>query len=216
MKTSKLVSKIAKACNNYYSNSEILELMNDAQNELLAIDCDLMRVSPDPFLVTSDSTYQYDMSAGIRSIKSVYIRNPDINSYGGQSNVMNTTLMNERDKMGNYISRIPIYTDEATDPDELAKIHFDTDFNPTDTTIEYRLEAYLWPEQLTSTAIPMTIPTKHQTGAFMDRVMEVIDLARYGASNVWTARFRESYPSFRSEITQELNIDSEQITPWLA
>lgn len=215
MRTIELVKLIRKKCLNFKTTQEILELLNIAQNELLGEDCSLMRVNPDPFLVTSAGVFQYDVALGIRNVEKLYVRNPNINSYEGRDRSMANFLTSFYDELGNTLFKVPVYIEQSADFDIQASIIFDADYDPSTTTTEYRMIAYSWPEQLTSTLIPLTIPVRHQSTTLLYRVMQMIDEERFGASNVWDKKYDDVIGMFQTDINKDLNIDNSSILPGL-
>ena len=216
MNTSQLVEKISKKCLNFTSKTDILSRINDAQNELLNVDCELMRVSPDPFLETTDSVYSYNLDPMIRRMKHLYVRDPNIIEYGGQNKWPFPLLELEVDRMLNRLWGIPVYSKESISFGDAVIVQFDSEMNPQTLTDQYRMIAYTWPEQLTSTAIPLTIPTRHVTTTLLARVMQDIDEERFGKSDSWDRKLEKYKADLYSDLNREVNIDNAQIPSWLA
>lgn len=215
MRTIELVKLIRKKSLNYKTSQEILEFINLAQNELLGEDCTLMRVSPDPFLATTKGVFTYDVDLGIRNVEMLYVRNPNVSSYGGYDRAISNYINPMRDELGNTLFKIPVYVEQSADFDIQAGITFDEEYDPGDTTNEYRLVAYSWPEQLTSTEIPLTIPVRHQSTTLLYRVMQMINEETYGASNVWDKKFESVIGEFKTDINKDLNVDNTSIAAGL-
>ena len=216
MNTSQLVTNISKTCLNYKTRSEILDLINIAQNELLAVDCDLMRVKPDPFLATTDGVYEYDTDLGIRAVRHLMTRDPRNLEYNQTNPQFYPFKLLETDKDGNQIYEVPIYTEDSADPDSQGKIIFDSDRNPSTTTDLYRMRAYKWPEQLTSTSIPLTCPVQHRVKALKSRVMMMIEEEKFGRADRWEKKFEKQEGALEKELMRSLNTASTSITPIFA
>ena len=216
MNTSQLVEKISKKCLNFTSKADILSRINDAQNELLNIDCVLMRVSPDPFLSTTDGVYEYDLNPIYRRVKQVYIRDPNIIEYNGQNKWPFPLNEMEEDKLKNRLWKVPTYSKPSPSFGTSVRITFDEEMNPQTYTDQYRMIAYTWPEQLTSTAIPLTIPSHHASRVLLARVMQDIDEERFGRSDNWDRKLEAYKNDLYSDLNRVDNVDSASIPGWFS
>jgi hypothetical protein len=83
-----------------WTRAQILDIVNNAQNEILGEDLMLTRVRPDPFFATTDATYSYtaatsiyDSSAGtqgslsgdVRTVKEIYSFNNSVSIFDYQT-----------------------------------------------------------------------------------------------------------------------------------
>lgn len=211
MNTLQFINAVSKKCNKYKSHNEILALTNDSQNELLGMDCDILRTKPDPFLVTTDGVFEYSLPVGVRNVGRVYMRNMSTSGYDHDRQLYFDC---EYDLLGNVIIPVPVYIEPATSPDSQAKIIFDSEYNPADNTTLYRYERFDWPEQLTSTSIDLTIPTQFVTKALMASVMAKIDEERFGRGGYWEAKLDAYESQLKDFIYRTRTIEDTSIRPF--
>lgn len=208
MNTLQLCEYIQTKCVGFKSIPQILALLNIAQNEILSEDCELMRVKPDPFLETTSGTYLYNLDVGIRSVTNVYLLEPALPTNPEWRNFEYTASLNE-DQFGRKMMYVPTIRVEAPDPDSQATIQFDAEFDPKTTTDQYRLIAYSWPEQLTSTSIPVTIPLQHRMKVLTARVMMMIEEESFGRADTWERKYMNYLAEFLSYTRALNNIDED-------
>lgn len=213
MNTLQFINAVSKKCNKYKSQTEILALTNDSQNELLGMDCDILRTKPDPFLVTTNGVYEYSLPVGVRNVGKVYMRNNTTYGYKADREV-ELYFDHDYDDLGNVIVKVPVYIEPAITPDSQAKIIFDTEYNPDNNTTLYRYEAFNWPEQLTSTAIPLSVPTQFVTKALMASVMAKIDEERFGRGGYWEAKLDQYESELKDFIFRTRTIEDNSIRPF--
>lgn len=213
MNTSQFIDSVYRKCSGYKSLAQILSLTNDAQNELLGIDCDLMRIKPDPTLATTSGIFEYMLPVGVRTVNKVYTRNSNLSDYKGNRD---TSLYSNTDKLGNLILDIPVYIEPSINTDIQAVIKFDEDYGPNTATSDYRYEGYMWPEQLTSTSIPLSIPLQYVSTSLMARVMLKIDEERFGRAGDWFQKDEMYKNQLESYLFKDRTIDHNTIRPFNA
>lgn len=155
--------------------------LNWGQNELLAKQrVALMRVKPDPFLVTAAGTFEYVASSSlfssvggvlgatqwdIRDIGSIYALDGHAGqfAYGGHDRISHYPL--QADNPGDVEGRVKAPADWVPSKEALSAdclITFWEDNDPGTTTIEWRAEAYRWPTQFTAESVAFEVPEGHQ------------------------------------------------------
>lgn len=212
MTTSQFIEEISKKCLQFKTQAEILTLTNIAQNELLGVNCDLMRTKPDPFLTTTDGVYSYTLSVGVRAVSMVYVREP-MNIGYGRTYLNNLIEYEGYDRAGNQILEVPVYIEQSLSPTQPVTIQFDSTMNPSTSTDVYRLEQYNWPEQLTSTAIPLSIPTQYVSRVLLARVMQMIEQDGFGRGGSWDSKYEMYRDEFETYRDRNRTIDNTTIRP---
>lgn len=162
MTTAEYVNWVIKRTGFQGTPEETRVLLNVAQNEIFSYNTYFNRVKPESLclLETSDGVQQYVISDNqIRQVSCVYY----YDSYG--------------DKI-----EAEVDTTESLDVNDNVTIYFKD--NPGDTTDKFYYEAYTWPfnGQLTSLAIPLSLPEKVQTGLLFYMVSEMLEVDKDGRS----------------------------------
>lgn len=170
MNTEKYISWLQARTGNQVTRTELLDLVNIAQNEIFSWNTYYNRVKPQDSLVltTIAGVFQYTVpDTNIRMVSKVYLKD-SINTYPTERRY--------------YQSVVPVETQESIDPDSNVVIYFKDD--PGATTDTFYYEAYTWPfnGQLTSEAVPLSLPETIQTGLLYYCVAVLLELDRDGRS----------------------------------
>lgn len=186
MNTSQLVTYIQKMpANNNRTRTEILQLINDVQNELLSDDSTFLRVQPDPYLVTTDGVYEYELPYNVRRVSKLYTRNIGV-QYGYNSpNFGKGYIQSILDDIGDQIFEVPVSLIDSTEPGVFAKIIFNENMNPGDTTNFFQMKQYVWPEQLETEDNVLTIPLPYRSKVLLSGVMTRLVRENYGNGGDW-------------------------------
>jgi len=193
MNTSQLVTYIGKfPANNNRTRTEILDVINQIQNELLVDDSNFNRVQPDPYLVTTDGIYEYELPVNVRRVSRLYTRENPNDGYGYNGMVRgNGFLSGFTDDLGDQISNAVVTLTDSTEPGVTAKIIFNENQNPGATTTFYQMEQYVWPEQLETEANALTIPLAHRTQVLYSGVMRRLVREEYGNGGDWESIYAD-------------------------
>lgn len=217
MNTAAFVSLVMDEVAASYTRQQILDVTNNAQNEILGEALLLMRVRPDPFMTTADATYSYvassyfhDSSAGtsgslvgdVRTVKEIYSYNNSVSIFDAQTldpasdkpNQVEYTQTKDRVTMRfDCIDSIAPSGADCT-----VKLYVTN--NPSTTTTVWRGEVYLWPTQLTSEAVALSIPADFQDTLLFMEVLKRLERREYGENNFafqqaeyYRKRFRRKY-----------------------
>lgn len=230
MTTSQFVSLVLDEAGAAWTRAQILDIVNNAQNEVLGEDLMLTRVRPDPFLATTDATYSYsaaaalyDSSAGtqgslcgdIRTVKEVYSFNSSVSIFDYQTidpssekpNQVETTQTKDRVTMRcDVIDSIGPSLSDCT-----VKLYSSN--NPGTTTTVWRAVAYKWPAQLTSESIALSVPADFQDTMLFFEVMKRLERREYG-ENAFTFQQAEYYrKKFRRKYNAQASSDLRVAPP---
>jgi hypothetical protein len=74
--TAQFISLILDEVAASYTRAQVLDVTNNAQNEILGENLMLMRVRPDPFMTTVDATYSYVAASSFHDSSAGYQREP--------------------------------------------------------------------------------------------------------------------------------------------
>lgn len=188
MNTSQLVTYIQKyPANNNRTRTEILEIINDVQNEILSDDSSFLRVQPDPYLVTTDGVFEYELPVGVRRVSELYTRNvsPQTYGYSGAYGNKSGFIPSVLDDLGDRIYKVAVSLIDSTEPGVPARIIFNENMNPNDTTTFYQMKQYTWPEQLETEQNLLTIPLPYRSKVLYSGVMVRIVREEYGNGGDW-------------------------------
>jgi hypothetical protein len=77
---------------------------------------------------------------------------------------------------------IPVEIDNAINPDDTVTVYFKDD--PGATTDQYYYDGYVWPfnGQITSTSVPLSLPSKAQTDLLFFMVSKMLEVDKDGRS----------------------------------
>lgn len=216
MTTSQFVEHLLRSSGGSVSRSEMLQLINMAQNEILSNDTNLTRVKPDPDLATTDGVYSYELAQNIRSVRRVYVNLGYTTSYDGE--LMSSWKGGYNRKDGSYVREVPVMTKDSSSPNAAsgsrATVIWPSDRNPGDSTTTYKLEQYTWPEQLSSENIAMTIPDQFLMTLVKSRVMLELVESQYGNDVYWSAdrKYKSQLKDFLRWASNSEVLDYDAIT----
>lgn len=174
MTTEKYLKWLLGRTGNQVTSTELLDLVNIAQNEIFSYNTYFNQVKPTNslFLNTTAGILQYTIAdSDIRQVSRFY--------YGSYTN-------NDLGYLGDRVyaprQHVPVQVTESLDVDDNVTVFFDTD--PGDTTEQYYYDAYTWPTngQLTSTTVKLSVPEKVQTGLLYYMVAVLLELDKDGRS----------------------------------
>jgi len=225
MTTSQFITHLVRMGNSSMTRAQLLALVNDCQNEILDIDTPLTRLRPDPVLPTTSGTYNYTVDAAtitaistdgrlarrVRKVFTTATIPSDYNTgraYGlwsdGGVNAIGMRIYESHPAIQESVGPV---NSSAYFP----VIRFDANDDPGTTTDVFRLECYMWPTQLTSESVAMTIPDGHQRKVLQSRVMMELELMEYGRSIEWEQRFDRQMKEFQSAMQRNLTSDINHI-----
>jgi len=217
--TSAFVSLVMDEVAAAYTRQQILDVTNNAQNEILGEALLLMRVRPDPFFLTIDSLYDYEASSffrdssdgtssiadpgwDVRTVKEIYSYNNSVSIFDAQT----LDPASEKPNQVQYTQTKDRITARFDCIDSIApnsadcRIKWYATNNPGTTTGVWRGEVYLWPTQLTSEAIPLSVPADFQDTLLFMEVMKRLERREYGENNFafqqaefYRKKFRRKY-----------------------
>lgn len=224
MLTSAFVTMVADEVGAAWTRAQILDVMNDCQNEILGEDCGLMRVRPDPFLTTADATYSYvastslfDSSANtkgaavgdVRTVRKVYSYNNSVSIFDNQT----LDPASEKPNQVEFTQTKDLVTMRMDVIDSLGPNLADCTIklyatnNPGVTTISWRAECYLWPNQLTSESIALSIPADFQRSLLLFDVLKILERREYGRSDAAMQTYEMYRKKFRRRYNAQINSD---------
>lgn len=162
----------------------MLDLVNKAQNEVASIDSYFFRKKPDPYLVTTATTFEYTISLPARRVAKVYqlatgttYAYMNYNGYDGRYGYKQPYAEN---MLGSPVIICPVDTQECASPDTAScKVIFDAGADPGTTTTIYYLERYDWPTQLSSESVSIAIPEAFQTSLLYYKVLRFLEEQEY-------------------------------------
>lgn len=203
-----------KSTNNTLQRPELLSLVNDAQNELFGVNMSISRTKPDPNLVTIDQQFSYTLAPGIRTVRMAYTKVDDNVDYGGTPETRNNLHDEGKDDAGNNIFRYAITIKNAINSLDTVRVIFPDERNPGDTTIDIFLEQYIWPEQLTSELIPLSIPDSHVMKALRSRTVMLAFEDDFGDSGRWEQLYEKDLSDWLIYGNDAQVLGNNQIEPW--
>jgi hypothetical protein len=185
MNTASYITWLLDRTGNTVTRTELLSLINIAQNEIFAYDTYFTRTKPDPYLSTTDGVYTYTLGATIRRVSRVYAlatnNNYNFNypAYNGwDGGWYKQPKMNNR--LGSPEIDVPVDSVEALSPDSAScQIIFPSQNNPGTTTDVFLLEQYKWPTQLTAESIALSIPESFATTLLYYKVLRLLEEQEY-------------------------------------
>lgn len=206
-----------------WSRDRIREATNRGQNELLGIDCSLMRVKPDPFFATTDSIYTYAASnyvyvattgaqgslvGDIRAVREIYLESSNlaaIDQLSLESDFSRATELVQLPRE-NRVRILPDYQDSAGPLLADCNVKWPSVYNPGTTTTTWRCKAYTWPTQLTSEGIALTMPEDFQESLLLLHILKNIRRREFGKSDQSEykeerSRFRLKYSKMGGDLT---------------
>jgi len=188
MNTSQLVTYIQRfPANNNRTRSQILEIINDVQNELLSDNSNFNRIQPDPYLATTDGVYEYSLPVNVRAVTDLYSRNvaPQNYGYDNVNGIGKGYIQSIQDDLGDSIYLIPVSIAQSTEPGVACTITFNENMNPKTTTTLYQMKQYAWCEQLETEQNLLTLPLAYRTKVLLSGVMARLVREEYGNGGDW-------------------------------
>lgn len=227
MTTSEFVSLLIDELGAAYTRAQVLAVANNAQNEILGENLVLMKVRPDPFMTTLDATYSYvatdvfhDFSANtsgslvgdVRTVTEIY-------SYNNSVSIFDYQTLDPASEKPNQVEftqtkdRVTLRMDcvDSVGPNSSdCTIKVYPTNNPGATTTTWHGVVYLWPDQLLSEAIPISVPADFQDTLLFFEVLKRLERREYGANNdsfqqaeFYRKKFRRKY---NAQATSDLKI----------
>ena len=228
MLTAALVTLIQEEVGAAWSRAKILDALNRAQNDLLGGDCQLKRVKPDPFLTTVSGTYTYtpatslyDSSLGtkgalvgdVRAVRDIYI---DVTNMATLDQLaLNTSFVRTVDAefrpRDNRIHLIFDETDSIGPSLSDCVVKWPALYNPGATTITWKAEAYLWPDQLLTENIALDIPEDFQESLLLQHVLKGIQRREFGSGTDALREYYTTRSAFRLKYSKMKTQDGDMI-----
>lgn len=218
-----------------YSRPQLLKLVNNVQNMILGEDNNLTRVYPDPFFQTTDEVFSYvansvckDASSripgaavgDIRTVRNIFSpswsRWPAVGGYVGagpgfrqyyhpQGLQYSANQVNTGANFSIKQSREPGLND--------CIVKWDLTNNPGTTEDIWFAEVYLWPAQLTSEGVQLTIPAEFQMDLLYWGIMMMTERREYGRGDTTREMYNEAMTKFRFQYGNQPSQQNDWITP---
>lgn len=217
MTTAQFITLILDEVAASYTRAQVLDVTNNAQNEILGENLMLMRVRPDPFMTTVDATYSYvaassfhDSSANtsgavvgdIRTVTEIYSYNNSVSIFDAQTLDPASEKPNQveftqtKDRVTARFECIDSISPTASD----CTVKLYATNNPGATTTTWRGCVYLWPNQLTAETIALSVPADFQDTLLFMEVIKRLERREYGENNFsfqqaeyYRKKFRRKY-----------------------
>jgi hypothetical protein len=193
-----------------YTRTKVREVANDVQNEVLASrDGRLMLIKPEPYLVVvSSSIKRYVANTSIvsqrdgvttfdvRRIRRVYAFTDASNphgSYGGYGSGSQPFPAYQKNYMAIPEIDMPVESQDSVKP--LAGdcvVDFHKDFSPAASTELYNVQAWAWPEQLTSENITIKIPIQFRKTLLLFGVLSKIETRDFGRDDTIAKKYEQA------------------------
>lgn len=226
MTTNEFVSMIAEEVGAAWTRQRILEFTNRAQNEILAEDNEISRVKPDPFIATANTTYSYGAAASlydsttgaqgalvgdVRTVREVYSFSNSVSIFDFQTLDPSSDKPNQveynpfrKDKVKARVSCIESKVPGAGD----CVLKWWEGNNPGATTIVWRARAFLWPAQLTSENVALTLPADLHDTFLMYAVLKRLERREFGNPSQMLQLYRVEYENFRRKYMVSIDQDT--------
>lgn len=225
MTTNELVTLISEEVGAGWTRTRIREYINRVQNELLADDCELVRVKPDPFFATIDGTYSYAapstlyvsttgaqgaLVGDIRKVADVYSLSSSVSIFDYQTLDPSSGKPNQiepsqtSDVVHARVSCIDSLGPNLSD----CTIRWWEGNNPGTTTVVWRAKAYKWPAQLTAETIALSMPEDFQNTLLFWGVLRHLERREYGRGDYPFAAFEKEKKRFRAKYGRMANMDN--------
>lgn len=203
MTTPELIDIIIEYIGSELTRARALVYLNNAQNSLLLNNNRLMRIYPDPFLTTVADTFDYVASTSLFSsegntlgtdqfdiynVSRIYSFSKDnsiffrYNGFGNATSSRQFRALNNRASDEVEAPADVIKSIAAVSQDCLIKWWGEND--PGATTIDWRCEAYRYPNQLTTEQIALETPVKWHDTLLLWMVLKRLGIRQYGTSNI--------------------------------
>ncbi len=199
---------------------DIRKKINIAQNQLLGMDTDIMRVLPDPYFATTNDTYLYDVAASLRNaatgepltgidvrcIKTPYSRRWNVGNWSmalAAATGLITPLRWVDDDLGGYVEA-PVTCPESRGPGSADIVaYWDDQYNPGTTVDRWRVRVYKWPDQILSESDFLTIPDDFVYDLLFERVSALVERPAYGSAPVPQAAVSEAQKRFNTKYSAQ-------------
>lgn len=223
MTTAEFVTMASEEIGAGWTRQRILEATNRAQNEILGEDNEIMRVKPDPFFATTDGTYSYtatnvlyDSATGaqgslvgdVRTVREVYSYSNSVSIFDFQTLDPSSDKPNQvefrpyrRDMVTARASTVESKRPSASD----CLVKWWEGNNPGTTTVTWRSRAYLWPTQLTSEAIALSLPDDLLDTLLLYGVLKRMERREYGRPDDMLSLYRIELENFRRKYMSSLD-----------
>ncbi len=206
------------------TRTQLLQYVNLAQNKILGSNHPITRVQPDPYFETLDDTYSYvanlhcrtanrpreagELVGDVRSITRIYALLPNgcgIWGYWGNNCWFGAWDCNVRPEQFSYANGewsldarwALVNSSEPMSNDCLIK--WQKPNNPGVTAVRWYAETYLWPQQLLTENVPLTVPEDFQTDLLLEAVLSLIERREYGRDDFPRAAYEEALKRFRDK-----------------
>lgn len=200
MRQSKLIDKIMARTAASVTRAEVREYLNDVQNFILGRPTPVSRVQPDPILRTTEDVLRYTANTSIVDdngdpvgdiclVRRVYRTGLDVSLYSPDERVFQGDQGNEVDIGVGCVRSIEPGADDC-------QIVWPARTPPKTTTDQWRCEVYIWPAQLDSEQIPLSVPADGQLSLLMMGVLEQVETQEYGRGDWPSAKFMQAMEDF--------------------
>lgn len=198
-----------------WSRDRIREATNRGQNELLAEDCALMRVKPDPFLATTTGIYTYALSSylyvattgaqgalvgDIRAVREIYLDYSDlaaIDQLAIDSNFSRATEVSLKPRENRVVLKDWDAMDSLGPNLADCTVKWPSYYNPGTTTVNWRARAYTWPTQLLTESVALSIPEDFQECLLLPHILKSVRRREFGADRDMQEMYKEARARFR-------------------
>ena len=212
MLTSALVTRVLEECGAGWTRARALELINQAQNELLAPNNQLMRVKPDPYFVTADGTYSYNAYTAtgsvsdVRTIADIYKLTARDSITAISPLITDSTRPERKEKTRDGVTThatfesvdsIRSYNDDAGGSYDCT-IKWWTENNPGTTTTTWRAVVYKWPTQLTAESVALSVPADFQDNLLLWSVLKRTERREYGRNEFSDEMYEKRLKKFNA------------------
>lgn len=201
MLTSKLIDVIMSRAAASTTRAQALLFLNEVQNFVCARRTPISRVQPDPILKTVDGVLSYAASSSIvddsgnpvgdvYTVSRVYREGGCVTSLYSRDERLFEGDQGSEVEIG--VGVIPSKGPNLGD----CKIVWPRHTPPKTTNGLWRCEVYLWPAQLDSEQIPLTVPADAHMTLLLQGVMEQIEMQEYGRGDWPSQKFMLALEAF--------------------
>src|SRR4030042_6549252 len=226
MTTQEFVNYVKRRTGDALNRQSILEILNNVQNEILAEDCQLMRIKPDPFITTADDIYEYTASSSlyvsttgakgslvgdIRTVRKIYSFDNSVDIFNNQTldPSSNRPAQIENHPSGTMARQVVDVLDSISPSSSDCTIRWFEGNNPGDNHISWGCVAYKWPAQLVSENIALSLPSDFQANLLFWGVMKEVQTAEYARTDhaytmyeTYLKRFRVRYNHMARQVIE--------------
>ncbi len=204
------------------TRTELLFYVNLAQNKILGSNHPITRVQPDPYFDTAYDVYSYvanlhcrdanvprvpgELVGDIRAISRLYSLLPNgcgLWGYWGAGNgAWNCNVRPEHVQYARGEWSLDARWALVNSKRPLANdclIKWQKPNNPGVTTVRWFAETYLWPAQLLTDNVQLTVPEEFQTDLLLEAVLSLIERREYGRDDFPRAAYDAAMIKFRED-----------------